>query len=91
MLFRSKKYDVIDGRTHDFRPLDLLEAKPGSSGVIVGLSNLKAFGEREKAHKDSKGFFVKYDPKTDGDTVRVIPQGKGMTGMTNDGKIERES
>ena len=47
--------------------------------------------EREKAHKDSKGFFVKYDPKTDGDTVRVIPQGKGMTGMTNDGKIERES
>ena len=86
----GKRYDVIDGRTHDFRPLDLLEAKPGSSGVIVGLSNLKAFGEREKAHKDSKGFFVKYDPKTDGDSVKVMPQGKGMTGMTNDGKIERE-
>jgi len=86
----GKRYDVIDGRTHDFRPLDLLEAKPGSSGVIVGLSNLKAFGEREKAHKDSKGFFVRYDPKTDGDSVRVMPQGKGMTGMTNDGKIERE-
>jgi hypothetical protein len=86
----GKRYDVIDGRTHDFRPLDLLEAKPGSSGVIVGLSNLKAFGEREKAHKDSKGFFVRYDPKTDGDSVKVMPQGKGMTGMTNDGKIERE-
>jgi len=86
----GKKYEVIDGRTHDFRPLDSLGAEPGSSGVIVGLSNLKTSGSRENAHKDSNGFFVRYDPKTDGDSVRVMPQGKGMTGMTNDGKIERE-
>ena len=86
----GKRYKVIDGRTHDFRPLDSLSAEPGTAGMIVGLSNLKAFGSREKAHKDSKGFFVKYDPQKDGDSVKVIPQGKGMTGMNNDGKVEKE-
>ena len=86
----GKRYKVIDGRTHDFRPLDSLSAEPGTAGMIVGLSNLKAFGSREKAHRDSKGFFVKYDPQKDGDSVKVIPQGKGMTGMNNDGKVEKE-
>jgi hypothetical protein len=71
----GKKYRVIDGRTHDFRPLDMLE-NDGVDGQIVGLSNLKSTGQRDNAHIDSNGFFVKYDPKVHGDTLPIIPQKK---------------
>lgn len=56
----GKKYRVINGDTHDFRPLDIQPL--GQAGVIVGLKNKKATGEVQNAHKDSNGFFVKYDP-----------------------------
>jgi len=56
----GKRYRVVNGDTHDFRPLD--EQPEGAEGVIVGLKNKKAFGSEATAHKDSKGFFVKYDP-----------------------------
>ena len=46
----NKKYKVIDGRWHDFRPLDDIEKPEGSDGVIVGLSNLKSTGEIGRAH-----------------------------------------
>ena len=71
----GKKYEVIDGRTHDFRPLDMLENQ-GADGQIVGLSNLKATGKRDTAHLDSDGFFVHYDPARHGDTYPIMPQRK---------------
>lgn len=77
----GKKYRVIDGKSHDFRPLDMLENE-GPDGVIVGLSNLKSTGKWSNHHIDSKGFFVHYDPKKHGDTVPIIPQQK--KGATND-------
>lgn len=57
----GKTYRVINGDTHDFRPLDKVEE--GADGVIVGLKNKKAKGKQMEAHKDSNGFFVKYDPQ----------------------------
>ena len=57
----GKKYRVVDGDTHDFRPLDL--QPEGQDGVIVGLKNKKATGKMQEAHIDSHGFFVHYDPQ----------------------------
>jgi hypothetical protein len=57
----DKHYEVIDGDSHDFRPLDKVES--GKSGVIVGLKNKKATGKMNEAHLDSHGFFVHYDPQ----------------------------
>ena len=56
----GKVYKVVNGDMHDFRPLD--RVPEGEAGVIIGLKNKKGFGSVGDAHKDSKGFFVKYDP-----------------------------
>ena len=90
----GKKFKVINGDTHDFRPLDI--QPEGEHGVIVGLKNKKATGKMDEAHLDSHGFFVHYDPmlkvkKNDkGATVyerekseRISPKtGKAMLGNT---------
>mgnify|MGYP003339378270 CR=1 FL=1 len=39
--------------------------------VIIGLRNKKATGKVSRAHIDSKGFFVKYDPQ-----VKMNDQGR---------------
>ena len=70
----GKRYAVVDGKSHDFRPLDI--QPEGADGVIVGLTNLKSTGQRSRAHMDSEGFFVHYDPKKHGDTVPIMPQKK---------------
>lgn len=70
----GKRYQVVDGKSHDFRPLDI--QPEGEDGVIVGLTNLKSTGARSTAHKDNEGFFVHYDPKKHGNTVPIIPQQK---------------
>lgn len=57
----GKKYKVVNGDKHDFRPLDM--QPEGTDGVIVGLKNKKATGTVEGATRESKGFFVRYDPK----------------------------
>ena len=57
----GKKYRVIDGDTHDYRPMD--KVPEGDNGVIIGLRNKKATGKVANAHVDSKGFFVKHDPQ----------------------------
>jgi len=57
----GKKYRVVNGDTHDFRPLDL--QPEGEDGVIVGLKNKKATGKMQEAHLDSHGFFVHYEPQ----------------------------
>lgn len=55
------KFKVVDGDDHDFRPLDM--QPEGEHGVIIGLRNKKATGEKDRAHVDSNGFFVHYDPQ----------------------------
>lgn len=57
----GKKYRVVNGDSHDFRPLDL--QPEGQDGVIIGLKNKKATGKMHEAHIDSNGFFVHYDPQ----------------------------
>ena len=57
----GQKFRVVDGDTHDFRPLDI--QPEGEHGVIIGLKNKKATGQMDKAHIDSNGFFVHYDPQ----------------------------
>ena len=85
----GKRYKVVNGDTHDFRPLDM--QPDGADGVIVGLKNKKATGTTEGATKESKGFFVHYDPKLrrkpDGTYERgnsrgIGPSGKPMLGPT---------
>lgn len=66
----GKKYRVIDGDTHDFRPDDMVPE--GEPGVVVGLRNKKATGKMDEAHLDSKGFFVHYDPQE-----KKVPNAKG--------------
>ena len=78
----GKKYRVVNGDSHDFRPLDIVPE--GEDGVIVGLKNKKGFGSVDQAHKESKGFFVKYDPgrikNNQGTYVRGESQGVGPSG-----------
>jgi hypothetical protein len=86
----GKKYRVVNGDTHDFRPLDMVPE--GEDGVIIGLKNKKATGKMHEAHIDSKGFFMHYDPqlkvKPDGTyertpSTRISPTtGKPMLGET---------
>ena len=57
----GNKYKVVNGDTHDFRPLDM--QPEGYKGVIVGLKNKKATGKMQEQHIDSHGFFVHYDPQ----------------------------
>jgi len=87
----NKRYKVINGDSHDFRPLDI--SPEGEDGVVVGLKNKKAFGTEKDAHIDSKGFFVKYDPgrqKTEkGTYVRGESQGLGPSGKPKLGPTVR--
>ncbi|CAB4155935.1 hypothetical protein UFOVP1301_48 [uncultured Caudovirales phage] len=62
----GKKYRVIDGTTHDYRPLD--KQPKGYDGVIVGLRNLDHRQGRDVAAEKSKGFMVHYDPK-----IQMVP------------------
>lgn len=64
----GKVYRVIDGDTHDFRPLDI--QPEGEDGVIIGLRNKSAIGAVHSAHKDSNGFVVHYDPQ-----LKTTPKG----------------
>ncbi len=78
----GKKYKVVNGDKHDFRPLDM--QPEGADGVIVGLKNKKATGTTEGATRESKGFFVHYDPKlkvrADGKYERGESQGLDKNG-----------
>lgn len=73
----GKVYRVISGDTHDFRPLDSIENP--NEGVIVGLKNKNVASKNDTAHKESKGFFVNYDPqfkKTPKGTLERDEEGK---------------
>lgn len=79
----GKKYRVINGDTHDYRPLD--KVPEGEDGVIVGLKNKKATGTVGSAHKESKGFFVKYDPQLKRDEKGKLVRGESP-GLNKAGK-----
>jgi hypothetical protein len=84
----GKRYAVVDGDTHDFRPLDM--QPEGADGVVVGLKNKKTTGTVDNAHIDSGGFFVKYDPMRQmngkvyarGPSPGIGPSGKPLLGPT---------
>lgn len=92
----GKRYRVVNGDDHDFRPLD---AQPkGSPGVITGLKNKKNVGKENRAHIDSNGFFVHYDPKVvkgkkgqsiaTNKEVHIATQPGAKTMLDNDGNTE---
>jgi hypothetical protein len=85
----GRRYQVINGDTHDFRPMDI--QPEGQNGVIVGLKNKNVTRKTSTAAKDSNGFFVNYDPKLQKDdkgklmrqpSDRVNEQGKAVLGPT---------
>lgn len=76
-LETGRTYRVVDGDTHDFRPLDKQEQ--GRPGVIVGLRKKSMAVNYANATRNSKGFFVHYDPVTKNGvptvkSVQVAPQ-----------------
>jgi len=73
----GKVYKVINGDAHDFRPMDAVPA--GMDGVIVGLKNKATTRAATGAAKDSKGFFVNYDPE--------IPMVKGKRARDESGNL----
>lgn len=73
----GKVYKVINGDAHDFRPMDAVPA--GVDGVIVGLKNKATTRSATGAAKDSKGFFVNYDPE--------IPMVKGKRARDESGNL----
>ena len=73
----GKVYKVINGDAHDFRPMDAVPA--GMDGVIVGLKNKATTRSATGAAKDSKGFFVNYDPE--------IPMEKGKRARDESGNL----
>jgi hypothetical protein len=77
----GKRYRVVDGDTHDFRPADKVPA--GEDGVIIGLRN-KDDGtlsmSREGIVEHSKGFTVFFDPAK-GDVAEIaVQQKRGKAG-----------
>lgn len=59
----NKRYKVVSGDEHDFRPLDMV--REGEPGVIVALKNMAASSplyKFEHAAKNSHGFFVHHEP-----------------------------
>ena len=59
----GKKYRVVSGDDHDFRPMDMVPE--GEDGVIVALKNMAASNSEykyENAARNSHGFFVHHEP-----------------------------
>jgi hypothetical protein len=76
------QYRVWNGDDYDARFLD--PKQPDGKGMIIGLKNKAGNLKESTATKQTGGFFVQYDPKTDGDTV-VVPsqnQFKGLKDVT---------
>ena len=64
------EYRIWDGDDYDARFLD--PKQPDGKGMIIGLRNKAGNLSEKNATEKTDGFFVKYDPKKDGDTV-VVP------------------
>jgi len=87
-------YRVLDGDDYDARFLDessQTKQESNGLGVIVGLRNKAGNLSEKNAVEKTGGFFVQYDPKTDGDTIvvpnqaefkqKVIPIAKGKLSL----------
>jgi hypothetical protein len=78
----GKTYRILDGDLYDARYLDQYSKEKEESegaGVIVGLRNKAGTLSEKNATEKTDGFFVKYDPKTDGDTVVAPDQDQFKT------------
>jgi len=76
------QYRVWNGDDYDARFLDPKQAD--GKGMIIGLKNKAGNLKESTATQKTGGFFVQYDPKTDGNTV-VVPkqaQFKGLKDVT---------
>ena len=83
----GKTYQVIDGDTHDFRPLD--KQPEGQPGVVIGLRNKAGTTKQTTAAAQSKGFFVHHDPSVS-DTVHIAPQPKSGPAFNNNRTVEQK-
>jgi len=70
----GKKYQVWNGDLYDARYLD--PKREDGVGMIVGLTNKDRTGNPAESPVRHNGFFVAYNPKTDGDTVTIEDQEK---------------
>lgn len=95
----GKRYKVIDGDTHDYRPLD--RQPSGAPGVIVGLRNKAQNTSQASAAKTSGGFFVHHTPKPEAgrdwaaqirrqNVVDIAPQSTAHVALTNEGTPANE-
>jgi hypothetical protein len=71
------QYRVWNGDDYDARFLD--PKQPDGKGMIIGLKNKAGNLSEKNATEKTGGFFVQYDPKTDGDTVVVPNQAQFKT------------
>jgi hypothetical protein len=76
------QYKVWNGDDYDARFLD--PAQPDGKGMIIGLKNKAGTLSERNATQKTGGFFVQYDPKTDGDTV-VVPTQAQFKGIKDIG------
>ena len=70
----GKSYKVWDGDNYDARYLD--PKQEDGVGMIIGLRNKAGTMKEATSTIDTDGFFVNYDPKTDGKSVTVPDQSK---------------
>lgn len=70
----GKRYTVISGDEHDYRPLD--GRNENGDGFVVGLTNKDASTSQSNATEKSNGFFVHYDPK-------MVKNSEGVPTPTN--------
>lgn len=74
----NTQYRVWNGDDYDARFLD--PKQPDGKGMIIGLKNKAGNLSEKNATQKTGGFFVQYDPKTDGDTV-VVPNQRQFKGL----------
>ena len=85
------EYKIWDGDDYDARFLD--PKQPNGRGMIIGLRNKAGNLSEKNATERTGGFFVQYNPKTDGDTVVVPDQaqfkdgGRKVIPLTKDEKF----
>ena len=72
------EYKIWDGDDYDARFLD--PKQPNGRGMIIGLRNKAGNLSEKNATERTGGFFVQYNPKTDGDTVVVPDQAQFKDG-----------
>jgi hypothetical protein len=72
------EYRIWDGDDYDARFLD--PKQPDGKGMIIGLRNKAGNLSEKNATERTGGFFVQYNPKTDGDTVFVPDQAQFKDG-----------